>query len=168
MRTAVFLRGINVGGNAKISMVQLREAMQRHGHADVKTLLQSGNVVVDKITPAAMEKLLLDEFGMQIRVMTRSNAQLRKVIEANPFPEHEQEPAKLGVAFLDKAPGKVQIDLQRYAPDEFIIAGKEIYLWFPNGMGRSKIGDRTFQKSLGAEMTVRNWNTVTKMAELTG
>jgi uncharacterized protein (DUF1697 family) len=167
MRTAVFLRGINVGGNAKISMAQLREALERNGHNDVKTLLQSGNVVVDKITPGAMEKLLLDEFGMTVRVMTRTNAQLRKVIEANPFPQHEQEPAKLGVAFLDKAPGKVQIDPERYQPDEFILAGKEIYLWFPNGMGRTKIGDRTFQKSLGADMTVRNWNTVIKMAELT-
>ena len=167
MRTAVFLRGINVGGHAKISMAQLREVLERHGHHDVKTLLQSGNVVVDKVTEAAMEKLLLDEFGMQIRVMTRTHAQLRKVIEANPFPQHEQEPAKLAVAFLDKAPGKVSIDPQRYAPDEFIIAGKEIYLWFPNGMGRSKVGDKTFVKSLGAEMTVRNWNTVTRMAELT-
>src|SRR6476469_5336651 len=104
---------------------------------------------------------------MQIRVMTRTHAEMRKVIEANPFPEREQEPAKLAVAFLDKAPGKVAIETQRYEPDEFIIAGKEIYLWFPNGMGRSKVGDRTFVKSLGAEMTVRNWNTVIKMAELT-
>jgi uncharacterized protein (DUF1697 family) len=167
MRTAVFLRGINVGGHAKISMPQLRQALERHGHTNAQTLLQSGNVVVDKTTPAAMEKLLLDEFGMRIRVMTRTHAQLRKVIEANPFPQHEQEPAKLAVAFLDKAAGKVTFDLQRYEPDEFVIAGKEIYLWFPNGMGRSKVGDKTFQKSLGAEMTVRNWNTVTKMAEMT-
>ena len=114
MRTAVFLRGINVGGHAKISMAQLREVLSRHGHPDVKTLLQSGNVVVDRVTEAAMEKLLRDEFGMPIRVMTRTHAQLRKVIEANPFPQHEQEPAKLAVAFLDKAPGRVSIDSQRY------------------------------------------------------
>ena len=99
--------------------------------------------------------------------MTRTHAQLRKLIEANPFGQHLDEPAKLGVAFLDVAPGKVAIDVQRYEPDEFRIVGKEIYLWFPNGMGRSKIGDRMFLKALGAAMTVRNWNTVTKMAELT-
>jgi uncharacterized protein (DUF1697 family) len=148
-------------------MAQLRGALERQGHTEVKTLLQSGNVVVDRVTPAAMEKLLLDEFGMRITVMTRTHAQLRKVIEANPWPQHEQEPAKLGVAFLDKTPGKVTIDPQRYMPDEFAIVGKEIYLWFPNGMGRTKVGDKTFVKALGAEMTVRNWNTVTKMVELT-
>ena len=167
MRTAVFLRGINVGGNAKIGMADLRKALEAQGHGDVKTLLQSGNVVVDKVTPAAMEKLILDEFGLQVRVMTRTHAQLRKLIEANPFPEHEDEPAKLGVAFLDVAPGKGAIDVKRYEPDEFRVVGKEIYLWFPNGMGRSKIGDGPFLKALGAAMTVRNWNTVTKMAELT-
>jgi uncharacterized protein (DUF1697 family) len=104
---------------------------------------------------------------MTVRVMTRTHAQLRKVIDANPFPQHEREPAKLGVGFLDRAPGKVDVDPRRYEPDEFVIAGKEIYLWFPNGMGRSKIGDRSFHKSLAADITVRNWNTVTKMAELT-
>src|SRR5829696_1170349 len=105
MRTAVFLRGINVGGNKKIGMAQLREALERHGYGDVKTLLQSGNVVLDKATPEALEKLIEEEFGLQVRVMTRTNSQLRKVIEANPFKQHEDEPAKLGVAFLDRAPG---------------------------------------------------------------
>ncbi len=168
MTTAVFLRGINVGGNAKIGMAALREAMERAGYTGVKTLLQSGNVVVDKITPAAMEKLILDEFGLQVRVMTRTHAQLAKVIEDNPFPQHVGEPAKLAVGFLDKAVGKVALDAARYAPDEFVLAGKEIYLWFPNGLGRSKLSEAAFAKALGGPaLTVRNWNTVTKMAALT-
>lgn len=168
MTTAVFLRGINVGGRTKISMAALREALEKAGHAGAKTLLQSGNVIVDKITPAAMEKLILEEFGLRVRVMTRTHEQLRKVIEANPFPQHVNEPAKLAVGFLDKAVRAVAVDPARYAPDEFVPAGKEIYLWYPHGMGRSKLGDANFVKLLGgAELTVRNWNTVTKMAELT-
>ena len=168
MTTAVFLRGINIGSNKRISMPALREALEKAGHTGVKTLLQSGNVVVDRITAAAMEKLISDEFGLRVRAMTRTHDQLRKVIESNPFPQHVGEPAKLAVGFLDKVVAKIDIDPSRYVPDEFVLAGKEIYLWYPNGLGRSKLGDAVFAKALGeVALTVRNWNTVTKMAELT-
>lgn len=163
----MFLRGINVGGNKKIPMADLREALTRAGHADVKTLLQSGNVVLDKAKPAELEKLIEAEFGMSVRVMVRTHAELVKLIEANPFKRHEDQPARLAVAFLDKDPGRVAIDPKLYAPDEFVVRGKDMYLWYPNGMAETKVGNPAFVRALGVAMTVRNWNTVTKMAELT-
>lgn len=163
----MFLRGINVGGNKKIPMAGLRDALTRAGYADVKTLLQSGNVVLDRADPAELEKLIDAEFGMNVRVITRTHAELLKVIANNPFKQHEDQPSRLAVAFLDKAPGKVGIDASVYAPDEFIVRGKDMYLWFPNGQAETKIGNPGFVKALGVAMTVRNWNTVTKMADLT-
>jgi uncharacterized protein (DUF1697 family) len=167
MRVGVFLRGINVGGNKKIPMAALRDALSRAGHADVKTLLQSGNVVLDKAKPAELEKLIEAEFGMTVRVIVRTHAELVKVIEDNPFKEHLDQPSRLAVAFLEKAPAKVTIDPAAYAPDEFLVRGKDMYLWYPNGMGVTKMGNPAFVKGLGVAMTVRNWNTVTKMADLT-
>jgi uncharacterized protein (DUF1697 family) len=163
----VFLRGINVGGNKKVPMAGLREALTRAGHAGVKTLLQSGNVVLDKAKPAEIEKLIEAEFGMRVRVMVRTHAELVQVIEANPFQHHEDQPSRLAVGFLEKDPGTVSIDPKPYAPDEFLLRGKDMYLWYPNGMGETKVGNNAFLKTLGVAMTVRNWNTVTKMAELT-
>ena len=163
----MFLRGINVGGNKMIPMAALREALTRAGHADVKTLLQSGNVVLDRGKPAELEQLIEAEFGMKVRVIVRTHAELVKLIENNPFQDHVDQPSRLAVGFLEKAPGKVAIDAARYAPDEFVIAGKDIYLWYAGGMGQTKIGEPAFVKALGVAMTVRNWNTVTKMADLT-
>jgi uncharacterized protein (DUF1697 family) len=163
----VFLRGINVGGNKKIPMAALRDALARAGHADVKTLLQSGNVVLDKAKPAELEKLIEAEFGMTVRVIVRTHAELVKVIEDNPFKDHVDQPSRLAVAFLEKAPGRVAIDPAIYAPDEFAVHGKDMYLWYPKGMAETKIGNPAFVKGLGVAMTVRNWNTVTKMADLT-
>jgi uncharacterized protein (DUF1697 family) len=167
MRVGVFLRGINVGGNKKIPMAGLREALTRAGHTGVKTLLQSGNVILDKAKPAELEKLIEAEFGMKVRVIVRTHAELVQVIEGNPFKQHEDQPSRLAVGFLEKDPGKVAIDPQPYAPDEFVLRGKDMYLWFPNGQAETKVGNNAFQKALGVAMTVRNWNTVTKVAELT-
>ncbi len=166
MRVGVFLRGINVGGNKTIPMAGLRDALTRAGYADPKTLLQSGNVVLDSAKSADIEKLIEAEFGMSVRVMIRTHAELLKVIENNPFPQHEDQPSRLSVAFLEKDPGKLTIDPSPYLPDEFAHRGKELYLWPPNGLGKTNLGPK-FQKAVGVSMTVRNWNTVTKMAELT-
>ncbi|HCT79111.1 MAG TPA: hypothetical protein DGG94_17995 [Micromonosporaceae bacterium] len=167
MSVAVFLRGINVGGNKKIPMAGLRQALERHGYTGVKTLLQSGNVILDKADAVDIEKIIQAEFAMDVRVMIRTHGELTKVISGNPFKRHEDQPSRLAVAFLEKDPGEVTIDRAFYEPDDFVVKGKEIYLWFPNGQAETKLLNSAFQRAVGVAATVRNWNTVTKMADLT-
>jgi uncharacterized protein (DUF1697 family) len=169
MRTAILLRAVNLGGNTKISMPALKKLLERNGYEDVATYLQSGNAVAaGKVEPEAIEKLIAEEFGKRIDVLVRSHAELERIIAGNPFPQHAGEGAKLAVAFCDKAPKVSKADLpgDAFAPDEFIGKGKEVYLWFPGGMGRSKMF-ASLSKRLGVVSTVRNWNSVLKLAEMT-
>lgn len=167
MRTAILLRAINLAGTNKISMAALKDLLQRNGYQDVATYLQSGNVVASGAVKAReIEKLIEAEFGHRIDVITRSHAELTKIVSDNPFPEHAGEGARLAVGFCDKAP-TTSIDKDAYPPDELIVKGKNIYFWFPEGMGRSKLS-LAFAKKLGVISTVRNWNSVLKLEELTG
>jgi uncharacterized protein (DUF1697 family) len=167
MRTAILLRAVNLGPNNKISMAALKGLLQRNGYEDVATYLQSGNAVASgNVKARDIEKLIESEFGHRIDVLTRTHAELEKIVAANPFPEHAGAGSKLAVGFCDRAPS-VKIDKDAYPPDEIIVKGKEAYLWFPGGMGRSKLS-LAFAKKLGVISTVRNWNSVLKLAELTG
>lgn len=166
MRTAILLRAVNLGNHKKISMPALKQLLEQHGYADVSTYLQSGNVLVSgPVKAAEIEKIIESGFGLDVDVITRSHDELREIVNGNPFPEHVDEPSKLAVAFCDKAT-TASIDKDAYAPDEIIIKGKNIYIWYPNGLGRSKIG-ASFGKRLSVLMTVRNWNTVVKLLALT-
>jgi uncharacterized protein (DUF1697 family) len=167
MRTAILLRAVNLGPNNKISMAALKDLLQRNGYQDVATYLQSGNVVASgQVKAKDIEKLIEAEFGHRIDVLTRSHAELRKIVAGNPFPEHAGEGSRLMVGFCDKAPSG-GIDKDAYPPDEIIVKGKDVYLWLPGGIGRSKLG-LSFAKKLGVISTVRNWNSVLKLAEMTG
>lgn len=167
MRTAILLRAINLAGTNKISMPALKDLLQRNGYEDIATYLQSGNVVASgDVKSKDIEKLIEAEFGHRIDVIIRSHAELTKIIAGNPFLEHAGEGSRLAVGFCDRAPS-ANIDKDAYPPDEIIVKGKDVYLWFPDGMGRSKLS-LAFAKKLGVISTVRNWNSVLKLAELTG
>jgi uncharacterized protein (DUF1697 family) len=160
MRTAILLRAVNLGGHNRLSMPAVKKLLEDNGYTGVATYLQSGNVVVDgQVDPADIERLL------GVDVMVRTHDELQRVIDANPFPEHVDEPSKLAVAFCDWATS-ASVHRDAYAPDEVVIKGKDIFIWYPNGLGRSKIG-AAFGKKLGVKMTVRNWNTVTKLLAMT-
>jgi len=176
-RYAALLRGINVGGNKKVPMAQLKALLEGLGFTEVVTLLQSGNVVFTapgKKTSLALEKQLEkaieEEFGFEVGVVVRSHAELAQAIEANPLEGAEEEPSKFLVVFLSDKPDpkKVKaIDPAAYAPDEFKLSGRELYARFPNGMGRSKLAPVLTSQKLGVTATGRNWNTVKKLLELT-
>ena len=160
-RTAILLRAVNLGSRNQLSMPEVRRRLEAHGYQDVVTYLRSGNVVAAGDVAAGDIAELLG-----VDVITRSHAELREIVDGNPFPQHADEPAKLAVAFCDRAPiGSIPPDA--YAPDEFIVKTKNIFLWYPQGQGRSKMGPG-FGKKLGVMTTVRNWNTVRKLLELTG
>jgi uncharacterized protein (DUF1697 family) len=175
-KQVALLRGINVGGNKKVPMAQLRELLQGLGHDDVVTHLQSGNVVLASPRKAAdlereLQKEISAHFGFEVAVLVRTKSQLAKVVKANPFPEALREPSRLFVLFLS-APPKADraraIDPADYEPDRFHVAGREIYLWCPEGLHSSKLAQALSDRRLGVTTTARNWNTVTKLVELVG
>jgi len=174
-RYVALLRGINVGGNKKVPMAQLRELLQGLGYTDVATLLQSGNAVftAKEKSPAKvvkqLETAIAQEFGFEVSVVIRTRDELAEVIKANPLPGAEDAPSKFLVTFLSDVPEKKrleQMDPAAYLPDEFRVVGREIYARFPNGIGNSKLATVLGGPRLGVTPTARNWSTVTKLLEL--
>ena len=175
-RHAVLLRAVNLGSTNTVAMPRLRDALTAAGFDDVVSYVQSGNVVVSSSlsaarVEAAVHDVIAAEFGLDIRVIVRSAAQLRKVVAGNPWPKAADDPARLVVVFLAGKPAKdalKDVDAAAYEPERFALAGTELYLWYVNGQGRSRFPAGFWEKRIGVPGTARNWNTVTKMLELTG
>lgn len=170
----VLLRAINVGGTGKLPMADLRRMLEALGCTDVRTYIQSGNVVVR--APARLAKRLSSalpdaieaERGFRPPVLTRTEAELRAVLANNPFVE-VTEPKQLHVAFLGEAPAKDRaLDPARSPGDRFALRGRELYLHLPNGVGRTKLDNGYLERTLGTTTTVRNWRTVTTLVEMLG
>jgi uncharacterized protein (DUF1697 family) len=171
------LRGINVGGNNPLPMKDLAILFTKAGCAEVKTYIQSGNVVfhADAKTAAriatATTKAIADRTGMRIPVVVRTAAELGDITRGNPFLQKGADPDKLHVVFLAEAPSAAKIaglDPKRSSTDEFAVRGAEIYLHCPNGYGRTQLSNAYFDAKLGTIGTVRNWRTVLKLTELAG
>jgi len=172
VRYVALLRGINVGAHRRISMADLRSLFDELGCAEARTYLQSGNVVFESNRSAsrlapALERAIADRLAPDVSVLLRAKSELTKVTDANPFAAHEQ--SKLHVTFLAKRPTRgraAALDPTAGAPDEFRLLGRELYLYYPGGYGRSKLSNAYFEKALGVAATTRNWKTVTALAEL--
>jgi len=160
------LRGINVGGNKMIAMSDLRDMAARLGLRDARTLLQSGNLVFTSgKSPAQLEKLLEREIDANVDVFVRTAEEWRAVVARNPFGEEaKRDPGRLIVMTL-----KTSADAKELVMPGREIArgsGREIYLYYPDGQGTSKLTNAVIEKKLGTRGTARNWNTVTKLAAL--
>ncbi|MEO5841870.1 MAG: DUF1697 domain-containing protein [Acidimicrobiales bacterium] len=169
------LRAVNVGGKNQVSMAKLRVALESLGYSGVTTYIQSGNIVLDgkERTAAAVapkiEAVIALEFGLTIDVVMRTAKELTTAIDANPFLSRVPDRTKLHVAFLNHAPDHKRLetlDSARFVPDEFAVGGREVYLHCPEGLGRSKLAVALGTKLAPGPATVRNWNTVTKLAAL--
>jgi len=171
---AALLRGINLGSRNKISMADLRALFEQLGAEDVQTHVQSGNVFFRSRRAAAelertIEKGIETELGLDIRVLVRTKAQLAKVVRHNPFLAGAPPQTPLYVTFLAEkpAPARVrELDPNAFEPETFEVVGRDVYLRFPNGYGRSKLSNAYFEKQLDVAATTRNWNTVTALADL--
>lgn len=161
-----FLRGINVGGNNIIKMEKLRELCTATGLNNVRTYIQSGNIVFESnLSEAALikklEQALHAHMKKPILVMVRSAKEITDILSKNPF--KKQEPKKVGVMlFAQKVPKNVEKEFTIEGPEELTIIGREIYINFPNGMGQAKI---KFPKA-AEKGTVRNINTLNKLSTL--
>jgi uncharacterized protein (DUF1697 family) len=170
------LRGINVGGHNMIGMEALRAMYAALGLRDAQTYVQSGNVVfrTDERDVVALgpriETAIERKFGFRPAVILRSGPELKRVIARNPFASRpEIEPNKLLVMFLGTNPAAEALSKVRAIkadPEELRLDGSHIYIYFPNGMGRPKLSWLTVEKILRVPATGRNWNSVTKLAEM--
>jgi uncharacterized protein (DUF1697 family) len=170
------LRGINVGGNKKVAMADLREMLNALGFADPRSLLQSGNLVFrsDALTGADLERLLDAEtekrFGLKTEFFVRTAKEWKAVVESNPFPdEAERDPSHLVVLCLKDAPDARSVGaLQAAITGREIVraVGRQAYITYPDGIGDSKLTINVIEKKLGTRGTGRNWNTVLKLGVL--
>jgi uncharacterized protein (DUF1697 family) len=158
------LRAVNVGGTGKLPMSDLSALCSKLGFANVRTYIQSGNVIFasklsEKSIRAQLEQALTKILGKHADVIVRSSAELRAVLQANPFKDAEQ--AKVGVYFQSDPVSKSQLSKVESPTGEDVRLGKrEFYILFPNGMGRSKL------KLPAGVGTMRNMNTVAKLVAL--
>jgi uncharacterized protein (DUF1697 family) len=175
---AALLRGINVGGNKKVPMAELRALLSDLGHSAVRTYLNSGNAIFSSddddqdALAAALEDAIEKHFGFKVACMVRTGAYLRAVVEACPFPADELEGRQLHAIFYSgpvTAERFSAIDAAAYLPEEFRLGDQVLYLYAPEGLGRSKLVEALSRPALlkGLDATARNWNTVKTLMELT-
>lgn len=177
VRLIALLRGINVGRAKRMGMAQLRDVLRDLGYSDVATHLQSGNAVFT-CTPGVagtaagdIERALVRELGVQSAVVVRTSAELAAAAAADPLLDCMTDPSKHLVGFLGGEPqadGVRTLAGMEFAPDEVRLVGREVFLWCPSGVLDSPFSKVAWDKLLGVPVTMRNWNTVTKLLELTG
>ncbi|QOV34788.1 DUF1697 domain-containing protein [Streptomyces ferrugineus] len=176
---AALLRGINVGGSRKLPMAELRTLMSGLGHDGVRTYLQSGQAVFtadhgdEESLAAELASAIEKQFGFAVDVIVRDHAYLEAIADDCPFPAAELEPKQLHVTYFSApvdAERFAEIDQDTYLPEEFRLGDRALYLYAPNGLGRSKLAEILSRPRLnkGLIATSRNWNTVVKLVEMTG
>ena len=163
------LRGVNVGGKNKLPMADLRRIVTELGHTEVRTYIQSGNVLFDaKEKDAtklaiALRKAIEEETSIDCAVVLRTSKELAATVAKNPFPDDCEH---VHVVFME-SPSEVAFDGAKYAPEEIAIVGRDVYLHLPNGVGRSKLAaDVARKKQLSG--TARNWRTIETLLEMAG
>jgi uncharacterized protein (DUF1697 family) len=173
-RHIALLRGINLGSRNRVAMPRLREALESAGFEDVKTYLQSGNIVLTSTlrpnrVAGEIESLIADQFKLKIKVVVRTRNELAAVVKRNPLGKVAKDPKRYQVSFLDAAPKPDVVKRLSEAavpPEQFKHVGRELYAWHPKGVARSKLWAQLAGKNLGVTATARNWTTVTKLLEL--
>jgi uncharacterized protein (DUF1697 family) len=175
MRYVARLRAVNVGGRNRMPMRELRAALEPR-FDDVSTVLQSGNVLVTSDLPertiaAEVGLAIQQSFGLHISVVARSAAEIARVVRSNPFLARAagRDPASLHVAFLPQRPDPeaiLTIDHERSPLDACVVSGREIYLDYLNGSGKTRLTLGFLERRLGVVGTARNWRTVQQLADL--
>jgi uncharacterized protein (DUF1697 family) len=170
----VLLRGVNVGGANRVAMADLRELVATLGHTGVSTYIQSGNIVM---TSSRSDRAVMAgeicagieaSFGPKVSAVLRTPDELRVALAANPFTIAE-DGTRVLITFLSDSPSPGDVALlerDRFLPDQFEVVGSELYGYYPNGAGRSKMTLDYFEKRLHVRGTARNLNTVAKLVEL--
>jgi len=170
----VLLRGINLGARNRIAMGELREALEDAGFKDVRTYLQSGNVVLESTAkPESVarkcERVIKERFGLEIAVVVRTKADLARIVKRNPLGKVAKDPKRYQVSFLAaKLSAKVVRELEAAADESerVVVSGREVYAWHPETIARSRLWTMLAGKGLGVTATSRNWTTVEALLAL--
>jgi len=173
-RLVGLLRGVNVGKHNRVRMAELRRVIEELGYEDVRTLLQSGNVVftTSDAASAAETKLraaVKQELGLDVVILVRTRAELAAAVERNPLAEHASDPKRHLVVFLEAKPAARAldgVDAAEYERERFALHGRELYMWLPDGIYPAKLPKVLTDKRLGVASTARNWATVEKLLAL--
>lgn len=164
-------------GHNSIKMTDLAALYNNLGFFDVRTYIQSGNVlfrskggITESDIAQLIEKEILDKFGFVVPSMIRTDNELNALLSVNPFlNEKDFNPAKMAVIFLHETPSDIQIDKVsniNYPPDKFQITGSEIFIFCPNGFGKTKLYTNFFERRMGVTGTARNWKTITSILQI--
>lgn len=170
------LRGINVSGQKKIKMADLKLSLEALSFSDVVTYIQSGNIVF-KTAKNSISKLeniihemILNDFGFEVPVLIKTPKELRYAIKNNPFDKDNKYEKKLfAVVFLKekpKAENIAKLKTYDYSPEEYILDDKIIFYYAANGAGNAKMNNNFFENKLKVRATSRNWRTTHKLVEL--
>ena len=170
------LRGINLGPTRRVPMADLRALFGDAGYADVRTYVQSGNIVLESTAkPADLEReaaaLISAHFGFDVPVIVRTSRQLAAVVKLNPLGDVADNPKRYQVSFLSDKPAATVLKALEAAAtggERVVSHGREIYAWHPDGVARSKLWNGLAGKGLGITATARNWTTVTTLLEMAG
>jgi uncharacterized protein (DUF1697 family) len=166
------LRGVNVGGRAKLPMADLRAIATDLGYGDIATYIQSGNLILSTTDGAAkveedLAAAIAKATTLKPAVIVRTRPQLAKVVKGNPFIARGEDASLTHAVFMSgpAKSGLAKVDLPKYEPEAAIAAGKQLYLFLPNGVGRSKLA-ADLARQEGAVGTMRNWRTVTTLLDM--
>ncbi len=179
MKMISLLRGINVSGQKKILMADLKRLYEGLGFTQVTTYIQSGNVVFEtsdrrrKHLQNSIQSAIAAKYGFDVPVELRSRHDLQQVIANCPFAEVDlvAEGSRVAVAFLGDQPAAsavAKLAQHVHPPEKLVVMGREVYLHCPDGFGRTKLTNQMIEKKLGTVATARNWKTVLKLCELSG
>jgi uncharacterized protein (DUF1697 family) len=171
------LRGVNMVGHNTIKMTDLAAMFRKLGYKDAETYIQSGNVIFTNSgnqkgpeIELLIEKAIKKQFGHNISVMIRSASELKKVLQVNPFMQSgDFDHTKHAALFLKEAPSRSQTDKVEgidYPPDKFAISDREIFIWCPNGFGKTKLYTNFFENKMKVTGTARNWKTIKTLLEI--
>lgn len=178
MKTYIsILRGINVSGQKKILMIDLKALYESLALENVTTYIQSGNVIFktnlelpNEELAKKIEQSVYEKYNFDVPVVIRSMEEIENVISANPFlKERDINTEKLHVTFLADAPRKASLESLKncdYPPDRFVIIGKEVFLHCPGRYGETKLSNKFFENQLKVSATTRNWKTINKLLEI--
>lgn len=176
VRYVALLQGINVGKTKRVAMSDLKALVEKLGYTDVRTHLNSGNVVFtspekranDEIADA-IEAAIRSTLGLDVPVVVRAGEEMRAIVDGNPFPEAAAEHKTLHVAFMSAEPDPELVaamaEVER-GEDDYRVVGPNVYLYFPNYLTGATFKPSGLDKGFGVTATSRNWRTVTRLAEL--
>ena len=176
MTCIALLRGINVVGHKIIKMAELAKLFESLKFRSVRTYVQSGNVIFETFSSntatlsRAIETAIEKKFGFSVSVVLRTPDELKKIVSGNPFLKGRGvQTERLYVTLLKELPEKKvvsSLEMNQASNEKYVVKGREIYLYCPNGYGRTKLNNNIFEKKLNAVATTRNWKTTTTLLEL--